>query len=175
MIFSGCAQKMESIKEDVALNLRSDEGYLLIAVETNLTLEEIIFSGRKKIALTSADLQAGGNYILIPLPAGNYELDKVVFRQNLAIDSFDDDLWQFSVRKGSISYVGHLTLYSRSTYWRVYSNIELLNNSSIALEYMEQNFSNIVANKPMVYAGPGEDAFFEVLMQDQLVINGASK
>lgn len=163
ILLSGCVQKMESIKEDVALELNADEGYLLIAVDTNLTLEKIVFSGRKRIALTSADLQAGSNFILLTIPAGDYQIEQVYFGRRLRLDDFEDDLWQFKVNKDSISYVGHLTLQSRSYFWRVRSNIELLNKSSLALEYMEENFANIVNSKTMVYAGPGEDSFFEVV------------
>ena len=58
---SSCATKVSSIKEDGAVQLKQEEGFLLIALKSNINLKEISISGEKYIKLNII------NYFLILL------------------------------------------------------------------------------------------------------------
>ncbi|WOH37425.1 hypothetical protein RI844_19020 [Thalassotalea fonticola] len=166
IILTACATKVSSIKKEqsVTLNQQKKEGFFLLAVDTNRQLQEIVISGPKSIALGKEDLKKGNNYILLNLPEGEYTLSKIKFNKYARLKSFDDELWSFRVEKNAVSYVGHLSMKVYTYWWYTsYSQLELLNNSSIALEYMENNFPTILAGKKMQYAGPGKDNFFNVV------------
>lgn len=158
---SSCATKVSSIKEDGAVQLKQEEGFLLIALKSNINLKEISISGEKYIKLSAKDLRKGNSYILVNLPAGDYTFDQIKLNSYIRINDFEDDIWDFSVQKNTISYVGHLDF--RSTMWGFYSYIKLINKSSIALEYLEDEFPEMLTNHSVQYQGPGQDSFFDVV------------
>ncbi|WP_416305765.1 hypothetical protein [Neptunicella sp. SCSIO 80796] len=166
-LLSACATKVSSISKDAIRKLDAEEGYLLIAIDTDVDLKEIEIWGRKNIALTSNDLQAGSNYILIPLPAGDYSIHNIRLNRIYKFADFEPDLWSFKVKKNVISYVGHLNMETFYRKWSVYSRIQLLNKSSVALEYLEQHFSTILSARDVQYSGPGHDDFFAVVGADK--------
>ncbi|QDP02560.1 hypothetical protein [Thalassotalea sp. PS06] len=159
---ASCASKVTSIKDDVDDKLQETEGYLLIAVDTNVGLNEILISGENYIKLTAQDLRSGTNYILINLPEGEYEIQRIKLNDWYYIDHFEDELWSFKVEKDVISYVGHLDIQTGG-WWSRYSEVELLNKSSMALEFMQEEFSSILANRNLKYHGPGDDEFFKIV------------
>ncbi|MDN3651315.1 hypothetical protein QWY77_00760 [Thalassotalea ponticola] len=172
LLLTSCATKVSSFKEDQDRHLEHKEGYLLFAVDTTYSLNELHLTGTKYIKLTADDLRAGSNYILVSLPEGQYSIDKIKFNRYLQIKDFEDGLWDFTVNEGMITYVGHLQIYTPS-FWSSYSNVKLLNKSSIALEYMQTNFSNILDQRKITYAGPGEDSFFDVVSNIPTAQGGA--
>jgi len=70
-------------------------------------------------------------------------------------------MWDFKTKSGSISYVGHIKV--KRTFWGNNAEYVLINKASQALEYLEQHFANILANRTIDYQGPGEDSFFKVV------------
>ncbi|WNC71935.1 hypothetical protein RGQ13_17730 [Thalassotalea psychrophila] len=163
LVLSSCATKVESINEQSQYALQEKHGYLLLAVDTNRSLKEILLTGTKRIALSEKDLKSGSNYILISLPAGQYEISKVRFNNYAYLKNFEDDIWEFSVEENKINYAGHLKMNSYIVWYYVASRMSLNNNSSIALEFMEDKFSNILQNHSMTYSGPGNENFFELI------------
>ncbi|WNC68944.1 hypothetical protein RI845_02030 [Thalassotalea nanhaiensis] len=163
LVLSSCATKVESIDQESEVALQEKQGYLLLAVDTNRSLQEIILTGTKRIALSEKDLKSGSNYILVPLPVGQYEISKVTFNNYAYLKDFEDDIWAFTVEENKINYAGHLKMNSYVVWYYVASRMSLNNNSSIALEFMEDKFSNILLNHPMTYSGPGEENFFELI------------
>ena len=160
IILSGCTSKLRSIKSDQDTHLDGGEGYLLMAINTNRTLERLFVTGSQNFSLSNNDVRAGTNYILINLPAGKYEFSRAEF-WSLYIDipSIEHD-WTFEIESDSISYVGDLELESvggRRTY------VELVNNSSVALEFMEERFPNILKSRTIKYKGPGTDDFYQLV------------
>jgi hypothetical protein len=155
---------MKSIDVDKDLELTSQEGYLLMSVETVRDLKKIIISGKKKIELTTNDLKEGSNYILLPLPAGKYKIEKV-FTKNKIYFEFDEHLeegiWRFNVAPNVISYIGNLEAVVSSSGWR--GRFEFVNQSSQALEYLEKEFPTILESRKIQYTGPGEDRFFQLI------------
>ncbi|TLU64675.1 hypothetical protein FE810_11365 [Thalassotalea litorea] len=165
ILTASCASNVTSIKEDIDNKLEVDEGYLLIAVDTSISLNKIWISGEKDIWLTADDLRSGTNYILINLPEGEYQIHKIKLNNWFSIVGFEDDLWNFKVEKGVISYVGHLDVQT-SGWWSRRHRVELMNKSSLALEFLQDDFSTILANRKLTYHGPGEDEFFDIVLNN---------
>jgi len=166
---TSCANHVTSIKKDVDITLDPVEGYLMMAVDTNYSLEWIKLWGKKNVILTKGDLKSGSNYILVNLPAGDYRIESIKLGR-FTFNDFEKRLWSFSVKKGVISYVGHLEMESKGSYFSVSSHIQLLNKSSFALEYLEDKFPNILNSRQIQYWGPGEDGFFTTVMTEKEVL-----
>ena len=161
LLLTACATKVKSIKSDRDINLKPNDGYLMLTVDTSVDLSRITIDGEKTIILTKSDLTAGSNHILITLPAGQYWFDRIRFFIGLgeAYVELERGMWDFQAKPGMISYVGKLKV--KSSRWGKNTQYILINNSSQALEYLEENFANILKNRSVDYQGPGDDNFFK--------------
>lgn len=167
-ILSACATKVDNIKKDVPSNqLDSNEGYLMLTVDTNTDLQRILINGSNSIEVGREDVRRGSNHILVALPAGQYYIERITTRNIWGLRNhfdFDEDEaldWRFNVAVGTVSYVGQLRI--ESSFWGGYSSFVLVNQASQAQEYLEQNFPALLNNHRVVYQGPGEDNFFDVI------------
>ncbi|GAA0858306.1 hypothetical protein [Aliiglaciecola litoralis] len=160
----GCAQTVTTLTEDsdiIEPAKISDTGYLLMAIDTSSTLQELHISGEASLKLTSKDLRQGTNYILLNVEAGNYTLDKIVI-SNFRVAEFNNEYWSFRIKPGAINYIGEV--YAHNVGWFDKTpRFELVNNASMALEFMEDKFQNILQSRKIIYAGPGEDNFFSLV------------
>ncbi len=163
ILLTSCTSKISSINSDRDLNLNENEGYLLLEVDTREDLKKIAIGGEKHIELTTRDLRSGSNYILVSLPAGDYHIEKVQTKKKFRF-RLEEEYWTFQVEKNVISYIGTMSI---KTSW-FFANMELINNSSLALEYLEENFPNILSSREIVYSGPGEDRFFDLVRKKAL-------
>jgi len=160
VFLTACATNIQSLKEDKNVQLKEQEGYLFLGVRTDSSLSRLVLTGTKKVALTGADLRKGSNYILVNLPAGEYEISRIeVGRIHWGIT--DEDIWSFTVKPNTVSYVGDLEVKRN---W-LFASFELINNSSQALEFLEEKFQNILSSTKVEYSGQGEDSFFETVMK----------
>ncbi|WP_444996508.1 hypothetical protein [Aliikangiella sp. IMCC44359] len=171
-ILTSCATRVSSIKLDQDIKLEQDEGYLLIEVDTKRSLYKILLTGQKKIYLTKDDLKAGSNYIFINLPAGDYQIERI-YTNYYSRFSFKNEYWNFSVKPRMISYVGSLQV--KANYWGGVASFELINNSSLALEYLEEKFPNVLENRLVEYSGPGEDRFFSHVRSTPSTVQGVKQ
>lgn len=160
IILAGCSSTAENIKLDQDNITNIDNGYLLLGIDTNRDLKSIRLSGAASIELTHKDISADADYILIQLPAGQYTFNKIDLDRYFYLDFDEEKLWDFSVKSGKINYVGHLELFNRGFFSRSI-NIELLNKSSQALEFMEEQYPNILNARQITYTGAGEDSFLD--------------
>ena len=159
----GCVSTVESIKTDSITQLAEDTGYLFISIDSKISINDVRISGEQYISLKSPDVYDSVKYYLVPVPAGNYQIDwlGVYWGGRFNLDEDDDkDLWAFKVAPGVISYVGELKI-ERFSYG--YSSFELINQSSQALQYLEAKYPTILANRDLQYHGPGEDTFFDLV------------
>ena len=171
ILLSGCAQtlsqvvpfKVYSIKNDQNTLAEEGYGYLLMAVKTNQTIQELHMDGPMNIILTHKDLKRGSNYILLSLPQGEYNISKI--RVSLTKSTMDDDdYWNFNVKANTISYIGDLN--AQITGWfGARQKYELVNRSSYALEYMESEYPQLLSRNTLVYSGYGNDIFLERMTQ----------
>ncbi|WDE03847.1 hypothetical protein SG34_021085 [Thalassomonas viridans] len=162
VLLCSCATRVTSLKNNENFVLEQGKGYVLFGIQTNQNLKTIYITGPQDIQLTSKDIKEGTNYLLIDLEAGIYTLDRLMLDNLWQLVLNDEQNWQFEVSEGQISYVGHLEVIRRGN-WYPKVNIELVNRSSEALEFLEKDYSNILMRNSVVYGGPGQDRFFEFL------------
>jgi len=163
VFLSGCVSKVSSIKVDADLPLEEGEGYLLMSVETNVQLQSLSILGEENVKLTENDLKKGSNYILIDLPSGDYKISKVTKSHwySHSYVKLDEKYWSFQIKPNVVSYIGHLNV--KSNYWMTEGYFVLNNKSSYALEFMEQQFPNILEKRTLAYQGPGKDDFLNYI------------
>ena len=166
LLVSSCATSVSSIKNDALsvneTNSKVSRGYLLIGVETNRDLKNIFISGMQAIKLSHEDLRFGTNYILINLAAGNYLIDSVALNSYQKLRLADEENWRFDIKPNTISYIGHLELQSRG-FFSLVSRVELVNRSTEAIEFMENDFPTILSARKMHFGGPSDDHFYNYL------------
>lgn len=149
---AACSQQVNTIKATKESSLTDNDGYLLLSVDSELDLEQLNISGQKSFHLGAADLTAGKHYILLALPAGDYQIESAKLSNWWSI-RLKAGYWNFSVKSGQISYIGELQLKGQAP--------ELENRASMALQYLEQNHANLLQKYQVRYSGPGTDAYFE--------------
>ncbi|WHI47300.1 hypothetical protein [Microbulbifer sp. VAAF005] len=161
---SGCITPVKPIVDGQNNSLDLDEGFLLVAIDTNFNLDKIKIKGAKHFFLSRENLHSGSNYILFKAPAGEYRFDKIFLGYAFSYD-LDEEYWSFQINPGVISYVGHLAVDQSLFQFR--ARIELENRSTEALEFLEESFPELIKIKNIQYAGPGKDDFFEIVAQTQ--------
>jgi len=167
VFLNACATQVSTLQSGEQKELEQGKGFVLLGIETNTNLKSVQISGPQKIKLSSQDIKEGVNFLLIDLKAGQYTIDHISLGSVRNIDLDDELTWDFVVEPGKISYVGHLewdsTEYNYYYRWLVQYRVELVNRSTEALEFLEENHSKILAKNAIVYGGPGEDRFFALL------------
>lgn len=159
LLLLGCGATKNTISTDKDILASNKDGYLLMAVDTSLDLSTIRVFGRTSFTLSKDDLRKGTNYILLALPAGDYRFTKITIGRTYFM--LDDEIWDFSIKPQVISYVGDFSFERVSGG----AHTSLENQSSLALEFLEKSFPNILAQRSVDYQGPGEDNFFEFAAQ----------
>ncbi|KZN30575.1 hypothetical protein N480_06345 [Pseudoalteromonas luteoviolacea S2607] len=162
LLMTSCATKVESIKDDRDVLTRENTGYILLGIDSNMSLKSIVVEGPKNIRITHNDLTAGSNHILLALEAGEYKLKRIEFSNYFKTSISEQEYWTFTINQGEINYAGDIEL---RTQWFARSlrfNMELINNSSLALDFLKVNFPNILSSKSIVYGGPGHDDYLQL-------------
>lgn len=169
LLLSGCAQTVSSVippnihtqqNVDSMSEQPIDFGYLMMAVKTNQTIQELRVEGPMDFILTAKDLQKGSNYILVPVQEGDYILSEIVLSKYHKFDFSEDDYWRFEVKRNAINYIGDLSTEFHG-WWNSRIKYKLENRSSYALEYIEKRLPEILLRHQVVYGGIGEDQFLE--------------
>lgn len=159
----GCAQKIESISQDVDKKLDNNSGYLLIGIDTNTSLHSLFIGGTKFLKFTGKDLRYGSNYILVSIPEGKYHIKDVKFDKRVYI-SFTDDNWDFEVKANQVNYVGDFYIEAKAngyTYGSISAQVLIENRSTAALLFLEDKFPSILASRKVRYSGTGRDNFLQ--------------
>lgn len=167
VFFISCATQVTSIKQDQDRELEANIGYVLLGIQTNRSLKTIYIDGPQKIHLSSMDLKKGTNYLLVDLQAGVYSIKRVVLNDILMVSLVlnKKDPWNFEIKPDQINYVGHLEVVQRDLLG-FYTHLELVNRSSEAIEFLEEKFPTVLANRSLTFGGPGDDHFFQYLASD---------
>lgn len=159
VMLSACSTKLKTIKDDAPVNIKMNEGYLMVGLDTNANLNKIRIAGRKSVTFTRQDLRVGSNFILTTVPAGEYHFKRIVFQQGYR--NLDEVALKFTIEPGKINYVGNIEL--RQNPWSWYSTFLMLNQTSMALEFLQESFPKMLATNKVRYGGPGKDNFFNVI------------
>ncbi|MFT5164413.1 MAG: hypothetical protein ACI9FJ_003014 [Alteromonadaceae bacterium] len=174
LLLSGCSTTVTSLKQDKDKVLLQNQGFVLLGIQTNRSLKQVEISGPQNIDLGAKDIKDGTNYLLVDLEAGVYTIERVLLDSYWRTSFDDEEPWTFEVVPGKISYVGHLEIVQRGN-WRRRSSTELVNRSSEALEFLADNYPNILANRTVSYGGPGQDRFFNYLAETYSTTHGPKK
>lgn len=177
LVFSlGCSTQVSSIKNDQVTSLSADEGYLFLVVDNSNNLYEMHIKGVKNIILTDADLRRNSNYILLKLPEGKYEISEIKLNTYYSVNLKErDKYWSFNIYKNSISYAGHLITKRNYNFYNPGLSLEIENQSSVAMEYLELNFPVLLESTQVNYSGPGEDDFFKFIQDHEKLNKGDSR
>lgn len=166
LLLSSCASTVATVKVDQTLQVSATDGYVLIGIDSNSSLDRIDIRGKKSIRLAQQDLRPGSNYLLFQLPAGDYYFSYVSlgYQRGFVLD--DPDLWGIQVQPSRINYVGDLSFQTRGVFGNR-AAIELFNRAASAYQFLSERFPQVLASHQLAYGGPGED-FFLPFMQQQL-------
>jgi len=159
-LIGSCSTTVTSIKVGDNKTLKEGEGFILLGIETNLDLKKIVIEGAQNIELSSADIKAGTNYLLVDLKHGDYTIGQIHLNRYWRLHFEDDEEWAFRIEPGQINYVGHLEL-NRRGYYHKRTRAELVNRASEAVNFLEDNYSILMQNNTVVYGGPGQDFFLD--------------
>lgn len=162
LTLNGCSTTKTNLKSDVDVNLKANEGYLLIGVNTNQSLDYILITGQQRLLLTDQDLHYGKNYILTTAPAGTYQIEKITTHSRRVSD-FEQQHWNFDIKPGRISYIGDLEF--NLSYFSNLAYVQMNNRSSSAIEFLQNNFPKILQTRELHYSGPGQDRFLQYYYQ----------
>ncbi|MEM8499624.1 MAG: hypothetical protein AAF542_16495 [Pseudomonadota bacterium] len=142
-----------------ASNLEADQGWLLLIIHADMELHEIEISGAESISIKRKDIPPGHSIHLRKVEAGEYTIRDVDITTFYRFTLTPDE-WKFRVFPGAITYVGHFDVQSLSN---DRARLELVNRSSVALEYMQREHLELLEQIPFKYGGPGEDMFLQEL------------
>ena len=164
LFLSSCAiVPLKTIKEDKnALKNSAEQGYLLLAINTDVRISSVELKSDSSFTLNDFVWLNDRNYFFAPLPKEQYTLTKInLFYNGYYELDFDDVSFSFNIAPNQINYGGELRIkrgYGGS------ASFELINRSSLALEFLEAKYPNILSEKQVIYQGPGNDDFFGLVL-----------
>lgn len=160
ILLFGCATQKNSYKGDADVSLGSGEGFLIMGVDTNFPLETIVLSapGIKSITLSKNDLKSGKNFILVNLEPGEYTISEIEVSSNYYF-SMKKENWRFVISPHSINYAGNLKVRTEHMFSN-HAYFAMMNESSIALEFLQEKFPSLLSSKELRYVGPGTDDYY---------------
>ena len=163
LLFSGCGSvPVTSLKQDQDI-LTSTEahGYLVLGINTDFRISSVEIDGKSDFVIDSFIWSEDRNYFIAPVPKGKYTITRITLSSNRYYDlDFEDFSFSFDIKPNSINYVGELRLKNGRDGSAFF---ELINRSSLALEFLELKYPTILSSKKLIYQGPGEDSFFNLV------------
>lgn len=165
VLITACSSSVKSVKTEQNQVLAPNEGYLLLSVNSNIQLDSMKIFGAKTLFITKEDLKAGANYILLPVPAGDYRLAEVD-QPGMYYTSLNNEkgIWSFTIEAGKINYVGNFTFESYYVDNASFTAF-LENRGSEGFKYMQEKFPSLLKQHSMRFAGNGDDFFFQYIQE----------
>ncbi|KMT66949.1 hypothetical protein [Catenovulum maritimum] len=161
IFLASCKSTIEPspVKQVNDQNLPKGYGYLLIGLDTNAYIKEISIKSWITYVYKPDSAIDEGEYLLVSLPAGNYELTQVI--SGLREYSLDSKLdWSFRVIEDKINYAGHLELrelfVNEGPSW---FKLNWVNKLSRAQSHIDSQYMNLSDKYLMAYSGFGVDHF----------------
>jgi len=162
---SSCAyQPLRAISVDKNVLLAAEDGYLFLALATDIGISSVEIDGPKRIEIINFNKFEKRNYFLGVVPKGQYKISKINLWGNRFYLLDNEDLpFSFTVKPETINYVGEVRLKRLDSD----ASIELINRSSLALEYLDEKFPELLLNRSIKYEGPGNDSFFNAIADNR--------
>ncbi|MCB1607926.1 MAG: S9 family peptidase [Xanthomonadales bacterium] len=155
------------------VKLGPDQALVLLAVDTPLAVRSVR-AGEVDHTLgtgTIKDLPAGRSFGLFVADAGRYQWVNVLPSLSFRFHLDDDEDFQFEVKPGVVNYPGDLIFYPRSA-WR--ARFWLHNRGLRAIEWMEENFPDLIKQIPFHYSGRYPDPFADFYLAQRAQLGSAA-
>lgn len=137
-------------------------GVIVFGLESNTNIISIQMSGSGSYEL-SGELVDDDRIIVSRIPAGTYDIFKVKIIDKyhyIDLDDSEEQNWKMNIQPNKINYVGHFSLVKKGAGYRV----QMKNDSTTALSFMEEHFSELLNKYALVYSKDGvKDEFFPYL------------
>lgn len=123
------------------LDLRADEGMVILGIQGNTRFERIIITGNRRTEVDYEMLKKADPFVVFTLPVGRYRFDRVWLNSFYYVPVKDDtesEIWDFEVKSNYINYLGNIVVTkegSNSYFLRMH------NRSSDALEFLESKYT----------------------------------
>lgn len=149
---------MTPVKPGQLPRLGPGEGFVLVAVDTNVDLYKVRLNRDGKMwgDGTMSDLKRGQNYRLYVAPAGRYEWREISLFQGFRYRLGTDKEFEFDVSAGDITYPGDL-VFSPTSLWR--ADFRRANRGLAAISWLQRNHPAVYAQFAFNYAGHYPDPF----------------
>ena len=142
------------------IEIEDDYGYLFLPIYQNRITREITVIGEINFYLDYRHLSRDGNPILLKIPAGDYHFGSSKLYSNIGDSSdlksnsvFDDDQYRFTVKSGKVNYLGHLYINNSAHTFSGRVNVNLVNSSQKAIEYLDAAYSGLLDLYTFSYVG----------------------
>ncbi|WP_223669327.1 hypothetical protein [Kangiella shandongensis] len=157
----GCASKLSNFSKKGVLQPEESMGIVVIAYESDTSIHSLIFSGSGKYKLEHTLYDNDHNFVVTSMPAGTYDITRVKIYNKynfISLGSNQDENWKINIEPNKINYIGHFSINRIGRGYRVQTK----NSSTLALDFLKNNFNELLKRYPLVYAKDGpEDEFFE--------------
>lgn len=148
--------------------LTEGQGYMLVVLNVEqgyipdfVTITE---DGAFGDTVRMESLAVNANFRLFAVDAGTYSWERLYFTKRHYID-LEDKEYKIKVEPGTVSYAGHLSLYSEmnasQSEFLGGARLHYNNRSSRALYYMEYKYPELLKQYPLIYTGDKNDDFLQ--------------
>jgi hypothetical protein len=123
------------------LDLRPDEGMVILGIQGNTRFERIIITGNRRTEVDYEMLKKADPFVVFTLPAGRYRFDRVWLSDFYYVpvkDNTDSEVWDFEVKSNHINYLGNIVVTKERGNGFF---LRMHNRSSDALEFLESKYA----------------------------------
>lgn len=138
--------------------LAADEGFVLVAVDTNVPISHVRLRKDGKLLGTGTmgDIEEGRSFALYVATAGRYQWRDLRVRAGIRYGLADDPEFSFAVEPGRVTYGGDV-VFRPITLWR--ATIRVANRGLAAMDWLETTHPAIAAAHPFAFSGHYPDPF----------------
>ncbi|MCD9087760.1 prolyl oligopeptidase family serine peptidase [Stenotrophomonas sp. SY1] len=149
---------MDVVKPGQLPALKPDEGFVLVAVDSNVDLYQVRVNRDGKVwgSGTMTDLKSGQSYRLYVAPVGRYKWRELSLAYGFRYQLGNDKEFEFDVAAGAIAYPGDL-VFRPTSFWR--ADIRRSNRGLAAINWLQRNHPAIYSQYALNYSGHYPDPF----------------
>ncbi|AOE50213.1 hypothetical protein [Kangiella sediminilitoris] len=160
---SGCTTKLQNFSNNQKLEPDNSNGIVVIAYESDTAIYSLTFSGPGNYELEHTLYDDNHNFVVTSIPAGTYDITKVKIiskYQYIPLGTNEKANWKVNIEPNKINYIGHFNIENVGRGFIV----QIKNSSTIAMEFLQKNFPDLLARYQLTYSKDGpEDAFFDYI------------
>lgn len=163
-LISACGlSRVKTSSEEQLINvpLAPDEGILVLGMKSDSFVDGVYLFGNDSFV---ADFKKGNRFDfnrqfwVAKVKSGDYSFVQIDFNGNFYTSLEEKALWTVTVKPQQINYIGDLEI-ELILEDDLFFKTELMNRSSYALEYIEQEYPYLASNYRFAFSGVGKDEF----------------